>query len=347
MSSGYSVAVVGAGAVGVEMLRVLRERNFPLKHLRVLARSDRQMTVDGETYEVRATTPEAFEGVQLALFAGTEGEKGAAVTFGPDAVRRGAVVIDNGKDFRMDPEVPLVVPEVNGADVERHRGIIANPNCSTVQLVHALKPIYDLSRVERIVVSTYQSISGSGAPAVREFDQQLQAAARGDAMPPYEQIPAQLVQNVLAGCWTFLENGYQDEEWKMVCETHKILHDDAIRITPTTVRVPVVAGHAESVYLETERKVTADEARRALAAFPGICLMDEPAPTEKNPHARTYPTPLDAAGRSDTYVGRVREDPTAPRGLLLWVVADNLRKGAAQNAVQIAEEVVRRNCLLR
>src|SRR3712207_3927324 len=175
MSEGYVVAVVGAGAVGVEMVRVLRERRFPVKELRILARSDRETRIDGQTYQVRATTPEAFEGVDIALFAGTEGEKGAAVTFGQEAVKRGAVVIDNGSDFRMDPSVPLVVPEVNGADVERHRGIIANPNCSTIQMVHALKPIYDLSPIRRVVVSTYQSVSGAGAPAVRELEAQVRA----------------------------------------------------------------------------------------------------------------------------------------------------------------------------
>ncbi len=346
-SEGYVVAVVGAGAVGVEMVRILRERRFPVKELRILARSDRQMEIDGETYAVRATTPEAFEGVQVALFAGTEGEKGAAVTFGEEAVKRGAVVIDNGSDFRMDPRVPLVVPEVNGADVERHEGFIANPNCSTIQMVHALKPIYDLSRIERIVVSTYQSVSGAGAPAIRELEAQVKAVALGESLPAFEAIPAQLAMNVLAGCWKFRDNGYQDEEWKMILETHKILHDDRIKITPTAVRVPVSIGHAESIYIETERKVTATEARAAIATFPGLRLVDDPCPSEKDPNARTSPSPLDAAGISDTLVGRLREDPFVENGLLLWVVADNLRKGAAQNAVQIAEELARRGCLTR
>lgn len=347
MSDGYVVAVVGAGAVGAEMVRVLRERSFPAKELRLLARSDREMTIDGETYQVRATTPEAFEGVDIALFAGTEGEKGAAVTFGEEAVKRGAVVIDNGSDYRMDPRVPLVVPEVNGADVERHEGIIANPNCSTVQMVHALKPIYDLSRIQRIVVSTYQSVSGAGAPAIKELEAQVKAIANAGELPPFQSIPAQLAMNVLAGCWKFRDDGYQDEEWKMIVETHKIFHDDQIKITPTTVRVPVTIGHAESLYVETERKVTADEAREALAKFPNIALVDDLCPAEKDPNARTYPTPLQAAGRPETFVGRVREDPCVENGLLLWVVADNLRKGAAQNAVQIAEELVARNCLGR
>ncbi len=347
MSDGYVVAVVGAGAVGVEMVRILHERKFPLKELRILARSDRRMEIDGRAYNVRATTPEAFEGVQIALFAGTEGEKGAAVTFGEEAVKRGAVVIDNGKDFRLDPRVPLVVPEVNGADVEWHQGIIANPNCSTVQMVHALKPLYDLSRITRVIVSTYQSISGSGAPAIQEFAGQVRAMAEGTECPPFQNIPGPLAGNLLAGCFTFMENGYQDEEWKLIVETQKMLHDDAIRITPTTVRVPVVIGHSESVYIETERKITADEARAAMAAFPNLRVVDEPSPAEKNPHRRTCPTPLEAAGIPETLVGRVREDPFVETGLSFWVVADNLRKGAAQNAVQIAEEVVRRNCLRR
>ncbi len=345
MSEGYVVAVVGAGAVGVEMIRILRERQFPIRELRVLARSDREMTLDGEVYQVRATTPEAFDGVDIALFAGTEGEKGAAVTFGKEAVARGAVVIDNGSDYRMDPNVPLVVPEVNGEDVERHQGIIANPNCSTVQMVHALKPLYELSRIRRVVVSTYQSVSGAGAPAIEELGAQVRAVAAGEPLPEFKSIPAQLAMNVLAGCWRFRDNGYQDEEWKMVLETHKIMHDDQIQVSPTAVRVPVSIGHAESLYIETERKITADEARAALAAFPGIRVVDDPAPTEKDPNARTYPTPLDAAGDSDTLVGRIREDPFVENGLLLWVVADNLRKGAAQNAVQIAEELIRRNAL--
>jgi aspartate-semialdehyde dehydrogenase len=329
------------------MIRVLRERQFPVKELRVLARSNREMEIDGETYQVRATTPEAFDGVEIALFAGTEGEKGAAVTFGPEAVRRGAVVIDNGSDYRMDPSVPLVVPEVNGADVERHEGIIANPNCSTIQMVHALKPIYDLSPIRRLIVSTYQSVSGAGAPAVTELEAQVRAVAAGEEMPEFQNIPAQLAMNVLAGCWKFRDNGYQDEEWKMIVETHKILHDSSIQITPTTVRVPVTVGHAESIYLETERKVSAAEARSVLEAFPNVRVVDDPAPTEKDPHRRTAPSPLEAAGASDTLVGRIREDPTVENGLLMWVVADNLRKGAAQNAVQIAEELVARNCLRR
>src|SRR5438128_10804198 len=209
----YTVAVVGVGAVGAEMVRVLKQRRFPLRELRLLARSSREITVDGERYSVKETTPEAFDDVNIALFAGTEGEQGAAVTGSQAAIDRGAVVIDNGSDFRMDPRVPLVVPEVNGADVESHPGIIANPNCSTIQMVHALKPIHDLSRLRRVVVSTYQSVSGSGGAAVGELEEQVAAVAAGREMPPFKNIPGQLAMNVLAGCWRFREDGFQDEEW--------------------------------------------------------------------------------------------------------------------------------------
>ncbi len=346
-SEGWIVAVVGAGAVGVEMVRILRERRFPVRELRILARSDRTMAIDGMTYRVRATTPDAFDGVEIALFAGTEGEKGAAVTFGAEAVRRGAVVIDNGSDFRMDPTVPLVVPEVNGADVEWHRGIIANPNCSTIQMVHALKPIHDLAPIRRVIVSTYQAVSGAGAPAVEELAAQVRAAATGSKMPPFVHIPGQLAMNVLAGCWRFRENGFQDEEWKMVVETHKIMHDDTIRISPTAVRVPVSVGHCESIYLETAHPLELDAVRAALSGAPGLRLVDDPVPTERDPFARSCPTPMDAAGGSETLVGRLRKDPNVPEGLMMWVVADNLRKGAALNAVQIAEELVRRGCVRR
>ncbi len=343
--NGYSVAVVGAGAVGVELVRILRERRFPAREVRILARTPREMTIDGERFQVRATEDAAFAGVDIALFAGTEGEKGASVTFAEGAVRHGAVVIDNGGDFRMDPRVPLVVPEVNGDALSGHQGLIANPNCSTAQMVHALKPLYDLSRIRRIIVSTYQSISGAGAPAVRELEGQVIAVAAGEPMPPFQAIPAQLAMNVLAGCWRFNENGYQDEELKLVRETHKILGDPEIAISPTTVRVPVVAGHSEAVYIETEARIGAERARDALRRFPGIAVMDDPAPTEKDPHGRTCPSPLDAAGRDETFVGRIRDDLFVENGLHLWVVSDNLRKGAALNAVQIAEALLRRGLL--
>jgi aspartate-semialdehyde dehydrogenase len=339
-SSAYTVAVVGAGAVGQEMIRVLRQRRFPVREVRVLARTPRPMVVDDETYQVRTTTPEAFEGVQIALFAGTEGEKGAAVTFGEDAIKCGAVVIDNGKDFRLDPRVPLVVPEVNGDDVREHHGLIANPNCSTIQMVHALKPLHDLAGLRRVVVSTYQAASGAGASGVTELEEQLKALASGEAVPEAKVHAAQLAGNVIPQIGSFRADGYTDEEWKLVVETRKIMHLPDLPVAPTVVRVPVVTGHSESVWVETERRITADEARGALRAFPGIRLLDDLVGNGQDDHRRTWPTPLEAYGSDDTFVGRVREDPFVPNALLMWVVADNLRKGAASNAVQIAERLV-------
>src|SRR5262249_18267145 len=218
----------------------------------------------------------------------------------------------------------------------------ANPNCSTVQMVHAMKPLYDLSRIRRVVVSTYQAVSGAGGAATRELEQQIGAAATGQPMPPFTNIPAQLAMNVLAGCWRFGENGFQDEEWKMIAETHKIMHDDTIAIAPTTVRGPVAVGHSESIWLETEGPDGVEGGRAALEGMQGVGVVDDPAPTEKDRFARTYPTPLAATGQDPTYVGRLRQDPFNPNALSMFVVADNLRKGAALNAVQIAEELIRR-----
>jgi aspartate-semialdehyde dehydrogenase len=347
MADQFTVAVVGVGAVGQEMVRILAQRRFPMRGLRLLARSARSVEIDGAPYLVDVADEAAFAGVDIALFAGTEGEKGAAVALAEGAIRRGAVVIDNGSDFRLDPRVPLVVPEVNAAALAGHRGLIANPNCSTVQLAHALKPLYDLSRIRRVIVSTYQAASGAGGAAARELQAQLRAVAGLEQMPPFEAIPRQLALNVLAGCWRFSENGYQDEEIKMVRETHKILGDEEIAISPTAVRVPVAVAHSEAIYLETESPIGVEQARAALARFPGIRVVDDPAPTEKDPHARSYPTPLDAVGSDETLVGRIRADLFAPNGLHLWCVADNLRKGAALNAVQIAEELIRRGLLSR
>ena len=342
--SEYNVAIVGAGVVGKEMLRVLAEHHFPAREVRVLARSERTLTVEGREYAVQATTPEAFEGIDIALFAGTEGEKGAALTFGPEAVRRGAVIIDNGADFRMRPNVPLVVPEVNAEALKRHEGIIANPNCSTAQLVLALKPLHDAVRVTRVLIATYQAVSGAGGAAAEELKDQNVALSGGRAITqPGPAFPVQIAANVIPQIGGFDEAGYTSEEMKLVHETHKIMGDDTIRITPiVAARVPVFVGHSEAVYIETERPITPDEARSLWQDAPGIAVLDE---TGGDDPYRAYPTPLIAAGKDTTYVGRIRQDLGNPNGLNFWVVSDNLRKGAATNAVQIAESLVEQNLI--
>lgn len=338
----YNVAVVGAGAVGEEMLNVLAQRSFPINELKVLARTARQIIVNGVAYDVRETVPKEFDDVDIVLFAGTEG---ASKIFAWEAAERGAVVIDNSSTFRMDPRVPLVVPECNPDDVSWHQGVIANPNCSTIQMIVALKPLYDRSRITRIVVSTYQAVSGTGREAIKELHEQAELIVNGktcDAGPVY---PYQIGFNLLPHIGSFREDGYTTEEWKMIEETHKILGDEDILITPTTVRVPVFNSHSESVYIETEEKITADEARELLSKAPGVVVVDSPRPTDADPNCRTYPMPIDASGRDETFVGRIREDPFVPTGLSMWIVADNLRKGAALNAVQIAELLVSRGMI--
>jgi len=334
----YNVAVVGVGVVGAEMLRVLRQRNFPVGELRVFARSARDIEVDGEKYAVQAISPEGFNGIDIALFAGTEGEKGAAVTYAAEAVKRGAVVIDNGADFRMDPKVPLVVPEVNAADVKKHKGIIANPNCSTIQMVVALNPIHKKVGIKRIIVTTLQASSGAGKSAVDQLNEESSLIASGGfdnvhVSAKNKAMPQQLAYNVFPHIGSFVEGDYTNEEWKLVKETHKIMHAEKIRISATTVRVPVRTGHSESVYIETGRVISADKVRGVLTNAPGVIVIDDP---QKN----LYPLPKDAEGKDETFVGRIRQDAFVKNGLWLWVVADNLRKGAATNAVQIAECVI-------
>jgi len=355
--SKYNIAVVGVGVVGIEMLRVLRQRNFPVGNLRVLARSARDIEVDGQKYKVEAITPEGFEGVDIALFAGTEGEKGAAVTYAQEAVKRGAVVIDNGADFRMDPKVPLVVPEVNyirnwllekkhrpegrglASNSQSHKGIIANPNCSTIQMVVALQPIHKKVGIKRVIVTTLQASSGAGKQAVEQLKEEINLiAAQGfndlHAHLENKAMPQQLGYNVFPHIGSFVECDYTNEEWKLVKETHKIMHDDKIKISATTVRVPVRTGHSESVYIETKKPIAPDKVRELLAKSPGIIVIDDP---KKN----LYPMPKDVEGKDETFVGRIRCDCFVKNGLWLWVVADNLRKGAATNAVQIAECLIK------
>ena len=334
----YNVAVIGAGVVGIEMLRVLKQRNFPINQLKVFARSARDINVDGDIYSVEPITADGFNGMDIALFAGTEGEKGAAVTYAAEAVKRGAVVIDNGNDFRMDKNVPLVVPEVNAADVKKHKGIIANPNCSTIQMVVALNPIHKKVGIQRIIVTTLQASSGAGKSAVEQLKEEINLIAQNGFDNVHVQalnkaMPQQLAYNCFPHIGSFVEGDYTNEEWKLVNETHKIMHAPKIKISATTVRVPVRTGHSESVYIETIKPTSVVEIKKVLAKAPGVILIDEP----KN---NLYPMPKDVEGKDDTFVGRIRQDVFNKKGFWLWVVADNLRKGAATNAVQIAECVI-------
>ena len=317
MREGYTVAVVGAGLVGERLVAELRRRDFPLKELRVLARSARRAVLAGETFEVGVAEPEAFEGVDYALFAGTEGEKGAAVQLAREAIARGATVIDNGSDFRLDPEVPLVVPEVNAGALQGHNGIIANPNCSTIQMVITLAPLIREFGVEKVVVSTYQAVSGAGRSGVEALEN-----GREDA------FPKPIVGNAIPLIGGVGEDGYTTEEKKMREESRKILSMPDLPIFPTAVRIPVHTGHAESVYVETEREASLPEVTDVLREAPGVVFSGD---------ADDFPTPLEAAGEQGTYVGRVRAEG---HSLSYWCVADNLLKGAATNAVQIAEALV-------
>jgi aspartate-semialdehyde dehydrogenase len=327
------VAVVGAtGVVGREMLRTLEQRKFPAERVLALA-SPRSAGVKlpfrGGEIEVKVAEPAAFAGVDIALFSA-----GAAASreLGPAAAAKGAVVIDNSSAWRMDPDVPLVVPEVNmSAAAKRPKGIIANPNCSTIQLVVALKPLHDAARVKHVVVSTYQAASGKGHAAVVELTEQVKHAAAGTKHSP-QVFPGVLAMNLLMD-WKPGAGDYSEEELKMVNETRKILGDPTIGVSPTTVRVPVVTGHSESVHVQFHRPMSAEEAKRLLKAAEGVVLMDEPYAPGR------HPQPLDSAGTDPVFVGRVREDLAVKGAINLWVVADNLRKGAALNAVQIAERL--------
>lgn len=337
---GYRVAVVGAtGNVGREMLQILAERNFPADDVVALAsaRSAGKQTSFGENsvLKVQDLAKFDFKGIDIVL--SSPGAKVSA-EHSPRAAKAGAVVIDNTSYWRMDPDVPLVVPEVNPQDIARHKGIIANPNCSTIQMVVALKPLHDLGKIKRVVVSTYQASSGKGAKGLFELDAQVKAIGRGEPVPAATAHAAQLAGNVLPHDWKAGEEGYSEEEWKMVRETRKIMGDDSIQVSPTTVRVPVRIGHSEAVNVEFHNPVSVEKARAALKKAPGIILIDDPAKNET-------PLALHCEGKDEVFVGRVRRDPSVPHGLNLWVVADNLRKGAATNAIQIAEVLVQRGWL--
>ena len=332
-SKRLNVAVVGAtGMVGNEMLRVLAERNFPSARVVALA-SERSkgLTVqyNGGSLEVEQISDSAFKGIDVALFAAS-GD--IALMYGPVAAEAGALVIDNSSAWRMKENVPLVVPEVNADDIRENEGIIANPNCCAIPLAVILNPLKKKVGLERVLVSTYQSASGAGRQLVDELEEQTKAIAEGET-PGVAAYPYQLAYNVVPGGWHPEAGGYNEEEVKIVNETRKILHEPELRIVATCVRVPVPVGHGEAVFLETKDKITADDARTLLGSAPGVVVQDDP-------HAKLYPTPHGVAGKDEVYVGRIREDGSAKHGLLLWIVSDNLRKGAALNAVQIAEQAI-------
>ena len=330
MASGITMAVVGAtGAAGSTTLRILEERKFPIRELRVFA-SERSVgktvTFGGDALRVQRIEPGAFKGVDIAICAaGTAQSK----EFSPMIARAGAVVVDKSNAFRMDPAVPLVVPEINGHAVKSHRGIVASPNCTTIVTVMPLKPLHDAARLRRVVATSYQSVSGAGVNGIEDLRQQTLAWARGEAMVP-QHFAHRIAFNLIPAIDAFRPDGYTGEEMKLVHETRKILEAPDLPISPTTVRVPVFTCHSVAVNAETETKVTVERARELFARFPGLKVCDDPA-------EERYPMPVAVEGQDDCWVGRVREDLSHPRALNFWVVGDQLRKGAATNAVQIAE----------
>ena len=331
----YSVAVAGAtGAVGLEMIKTLEQRKFPVGSIKLLASersAGKELRFNGKPVKVEKLSKDSFKGIQIALFSAGASR---SLEFAPAAAASGAVVVDNSSAFRMEPDIPLVVPEVNPHAIAQYkkRGIIANPNCSTIQMVVALKPIHDAARIKRIVVSTYQAVSGTGLKAIDELLTQTRAILNSQEVQK-KVYPHQIAFNCLPHIDVFLENGYTKEEMKMVNETRKIMEDPTIRVTATTVRVPVLHSHSESVNIETEKKLTPQKVREILSRAPGVRVDDNPALNE-------YPLAIHAAGRDETFVGRIREDESIPNGINMWIVSDNIRKGAALNAVQIAEILI-------
>lgn len=340
----YNVAILGAtGAVGTEFLKLIEERNFPYAELRLLASkrsAGKQIEFMGKTYTVQEATKDSFAGIDIALFAGGSVSK----EFAPYAIEAGAVVIDNSSAFRMDPEVPLVVPEVNPQAILKHKGIIANPNCSTIIMVMALKPLYDMAKIKRIVVSTYQAVSGAGKEGIDELTDQVKDFADGKEMVANILPSASLAKhypiafNLIPQIDVFMDNLYTKEEMKMVNETRKIFDDYDMRITATTVRVPVYRSHSESINVEFENDFNLEEMQKALAAFPGVQVID-------NPQEQLYPMPLYTSEKDDVYVGRLRRDESNEKTFNMWVVGDQIRKGAALNTLQIAETMIKNNWL--
>ncbi|RAV22763.1 aspartate-semialdehyde dehydrogenase [Paenibacillus contaminans] len=335
----FNVAVVGiTGAVGEQIIRLLAERNFPVQELKLLASArsaGKTIRFKDRDITVQEATPESFQGVEIAFFS-AGGDVSKALV--PHAVTAGAICIDNTNAFRMDPETPLVVPEVNIDKINGHQGVIANPNCSTIQMVAALKPLYDRYGISRIIVSTYQAVSGAGSRAIDEMLRQSKQVLDGNEVAPdvlpVSSLPVkhQIAFNAIPQIDKFLDNGFTNEEMKMIKETKKIMDDESLEVTATCVRIPVVYGHSESVYVELKQDFDIDEIKRLLADAPGIVLVDNPAEQQ-------YPLATEAAGKTDTFVGRVRRDLSNPRALNMWIVSDNLLKGAAWNAVQIGEYI--------
>ena len=336
----YNVAILGAtGAVGGEFLKLIEERNFPFAELRLLASkrsAGTEIEFMGKTYVVQEATKDSFQGIDIALFAGGSVSK----EFAPYAVEAGAVVIDNSSTFRMDPEVPLVVPEVNPQAILKHKGIIANPNCSTIIMVMALKPLYDLAKIKRVVVSTYQAVSGAGKEGIDELTDQVKAYSEGNEMVAKILPSASLAKhypiafNLIPQIDVFLDNLYTKEEMKMINETQKIMEDYDMRITATTVRVPVYRSHSESVNIEFEHDLELADVIKAIEAFPGVQMLD-------NPQEQEYPMPLYTSDKDDCFIGRLRRDESNPNTFNLWVVGDQIRKGAALNTLQIAETMIK------
>ena len=334
MSKGFNISIVGAtGAVGGVLINILEQRTFPIKDLRLMASkrsSGTRLTVRGQELEVEETGPMSFHDTDIVFISA-----GSSVSreIAPIAVESGALVIDKSQAFRMQPGVPLVIPEVNGRDVEHHQGIIATPNCSTIQLVMALHPLHRINPIKRVIVDTYQAVSGAGSAAIDELYNQTLALSEGREIVT-QAMPQQIAFNLFPHIDDFLSDGYTKEEDKMVEETRKILHDPTIGISATCVRVPVHTCHSEAVHIEFKNPITPWEARLLLQEMPGVVVMDD-----------SYPMPIELSGTDDVYVGRIRKDHSIDNGLALWIVADNLRKGAALNAFQIAQEVLTRKCL--